>query len=185
MWKWLLDYVSCTNIGCLLDSGHRLIPSWCSCYLPSGVSFDIFQKVTLLACLSLFLWPVECCSILAVQEHSGWVSWVQWWPLKVKCSSCMSILGVLDMLLQLWECKDVCLWGMRKILMDSKRILSRWEGRCQNPRTVGSLGGGLSVFSSVWKVSYPSPELNYIAFPQRYLMLVKLSLFSTPFIFTK
>lgn len=125
MWKWFLDSVSFTNAGYLLDSGHRLIPRWCSCYLPWGVSADIFQKVMLLTCFSFSLWPIVCCSILGVQEYSSWASWEYWWPLKVKSSSGMNILGGppaagTQGCLHVW---------VRKILMGNKMISSRWESR--------------------------------------------------------
>lgn len=54
MWNWL-TICRLYKYRYLLDSSHRLIFSWCSCYLPWGAFSDISQKATILTCLSFFL----------------------------------------------------------------------------------------------------------------------------------
>lgn len=130
--------LSVTNTGCLLNSARRLIPSWCSGYLPWYAFPDIFQKATILTRLSFFLWPVECCSTRCVyvegcQEFNGCVAWVHLWPPMIKCCSCI------EHVLESWTCAPAvgtqgCQHvGLRKILVNSRRIPLWWGSSSQTP----------------------------------------------------
>lgn len=184
--------LSVTNTGCLLNSARRLIPSWCSGYLPWNAFPDIFPEGhNSHPPFIFFLWPVECCSTRCVyvegcQEFNGCVAWVQLWPSMIKRRSCI------ERVLESWTCAPAVGTqgshhvGLRKILVNSRRIPLWWGSSSQTPALWAATEIDCLPICLESLISTPRIELHFThTLPQQHPMITKPSLSLTQFLITK
>lgn len=132
MSKWFLSLsVIQVQVVCWIQPIGRFLVDVLAAH-PGVISLTFSRRPQFSHAFHFFPWPVECCSIWRGGSGIQWcVSWVQLWPPMVKCSSCIEHFWGFGHAPRAVGTQGCLHAGVRKILMNKKKIPLGWGCRSQ------------------------------------------------------